>query len=153
MSKIIAGEIQKFFKKLKAEFVAVRSSATAEDSSSVAWAGQLEITHNTQQHNNTHTKSGYLDTCVCAIFDGREFHLGLSSCFEYPTSIVKEVLKRGLTVSEAAKKLGFSQKKDLGAQEGMIGILTKGRLNRSEYTYQAILTAMIHLENKEFYKK
>ena len=38
----IAGEIRKEFKKLDAKFVAVRSSATAEDSSSASWAGELE---------------------------------------------------------------------------------------------------------------
>lgn len=35
------------FKKLKAKFVAVRSSATAEDSSSASWAGELETYLNT----------------------------------------------------------------------------------------------------------
>lgn len=42
-------DIQKFFKKLNAKFVAVRSSATAEDSSSAAWAGQLESYLNTTE--------------------------------------------------------------------------------------------------------
>lgn len=100
-----------------------------------------------------HTKSGYMDICICAIFDGQEFHLGSSSCFEYPSCMIKEVIERGLTISEAAKKLGFSHKKNVGAHEGMIGILTKGRLNRSGLTHQAIITAMVHLENKEIYKK
>src|SRR3989344_2322268 len=34
--------VENEFKKLGAEYVAVRSSATAEDSSSAAWAGQLD---------------------------------------------------------------------------------------------------------------
>lgn len=42
MPKDIAVEIRKFFDKLGVKFVAVRSSATAEDSSTAAWAGQLE---------------------------------------------------------------------------------------------------------------
>src|SRR3989344_6268351 len=42
MSKDIAQDILTAFKKLDAQFVAVRSSATAEDSSVAAWAGQLE---------------------------------------------------------------------------------------------------------------
>lgn len=41
--------IQKAFKELKADYVAVRSSATAEDSSSAAWAGQLESYLNTTE--------------------------------------------------------------------------------------------------------
>ncbi len=38
----IGEEIKKEFKKLEAKFVAVRSSATAEDSSVASWAGELE---------------------------------------------------------------------------------------------------------------
>jgi len=45
----IAREIEKGFKKLDAEFVAVRSSATAEDSASAAWAGQLDTFLNTTE--------------------------------------------------------------------------------------------------------
>lgn len=39
--------IEKYFKQLGAKYVAVRSSATAEDSSSAAWAGQLDSYLNT----------------------------------------------------------------------------------------------------------
>src|SRR3989344_416597 len=51
MPKDIAKEIIKNFKQLGAKFVAVRSSATAEDSSSAAWAGQLESYLNTTESN------------------------------------------------------------------------------------------------------
>ncbi len=49
MPKDIAVEILKHFKQLKSKFVAVRSSATAEDSSTDAWAGQLETYLNTTE--------------------------------------------------------------------------------------------------------
>lgn len=45
----IANEIQEEFKKLNAKYVAVRSSATAEDSSATAWAGQLDSFLNTTE--------------------------------------------------------------------------------------------------------
>lgn len=51
MPQDITKEIQKFFKKLGAKYVAVRSSATAEDSASAAWAGQLESYLNTTEKN------------------------------------------------------------------------------------------------------
>jgi len=51
MSQDIAAEIQKFFKNLNSKYVAVRSSATAEDSASVAWAGQLESYLNATEKN------------------------------------------------------------------------------------------------------
>ena len=43
----IGDEVEKEFKKLRAKFVAVRSSATAEDSSIASWAGELESYLNT----------------------------------------------------------------------------------------------------------
>ena len=49
LPKAIGVEIQKEFKKLGAKFVAVRSSATSEDSSSAAWAGQLDTYLNTTE--------------------------------------------------------------------------------------------------------
>lgn len=49
MPKDIAVDIMAQFKKLKSPFVAVRSSATAEDSSAAAWAGQLETYLNTTE--------------------------------------------------------------------------------------------------------
>ncbi len=45
----IAGEILEGFRQLDADFVAVRSSATAEDSATAAWAGQLESYLNTTE--------------------------------------------------------------------------------------------------------
>ncbi|OGQ02340.1 MAG: hypothetical protein A3D19_05540 [Deltaproteobacteria bacterium RIFCSPHIGHO2_02_FULL_38_15] len=51
MPKDIKDEVQKFFKNLDSQYVAVRSSATAEDSASAAWAGQLESYLNTTEKN------------------------------------------------------------------------------------------------------
>jgi len=51
MSKDIEKEILNSFKKLKAKYVAVRSSATAEDSKIDSWAGELETYLNTTQKN------------------------------------------------------------------------------------------------------
>ncbi len=47
--KDISDEVQKYFKKLDAKFVAVRSSATAEDGAENAWAGQLDSFLNTTE--------------------------------------------------------------------------------------------------------
>src|SRR5215469_6337101 len=45
--KDVVDEVQRSFRNLDAEFVAVRSSATTEDSAAAAWAGQLESFLNT----------------------------------------------------------------------------------------------------------
>jgi pyruvate, water dikinase len=47
----IEDEINKYHQQLNSKFVAVRSSATAEDSSAAAWAGQLESYLNTIKEN------------------------------------------------------------------------------------------------------
>ena len=49
MPEDIKQEIQTFFAELDAKYVAVRSSATAEDSASAAWAGQLDSFLNTTE--------------------------------------------------------------------------------------------------------
>ena len=49
MPKDISEDIQKQFKILNTKYVAVRSSATAEDSASAAWAGQLDSFLNTTE--------------------------------------------------------------------------------------------------------
>ncbi|MEX1014083.1 MAG: PEP/pyruvate-binding domain-containing protein, partial [Candidatus Paceibacterota bacterium] len=51
MPEDIAKEVESAFKELGAEYVAVRSSATAEDSASAAWAGQLDSYLNTTEEN------------------------------------------------------------------------------------------------------
>ncbi|MBI3631959.1 MAG: hypothetical protein HY225_00730 [Candidatus Vogelbacteria bacterium] len=49
MPEDIEAEIENYFKKLDTKYVAVRSSATAEDSASAAWAGQLDSYLNTTE--------------------------------------------------------------------------------------------------------
>lgn len=51
MPKDIGAEIAKEFVKLKTKYVAVRSSATAEDSSVASWAGELETYLNVTEKN------------------------------------------------------------------------------------------------------
>jgi inosine/xanthosine triphosphatase len=97
------------------------------------------------------TKTGYMDFTACAIYDGKEFHIGLSSAFEYPKEITRLVLEEGVTISDAAHKIGITTNPKIGAHEGVIGILTRGKLVRKEYTKEAIRMALIHLENAHLY--
>jgi len=93
-----------------------------------------------------YTKTGYMDVCACAIFNGKEHFLGLSSAFEYPQKVIDLVLGEGLNISEAFYKSGLTENTYIGYAEGAIGYLTKGRLIRKEYTKQSITTALINLE-------
>lgn len=67
MPKDIQKEVMAEFKKLKAKFVAVRSSATAEDSSQASWAGELETYLNTTQKNLL----GKVKSCWSSLFTPR----------------------------------------------------------------------------------
>lgn len=94
------------------------------------------------------TKSGFMDVTACAIYDGQEFHLGLSPAWEFPNpEIMKTILNEGLDMSQAINKHGLTDNPKIGSEEGAIGILTKGRLTRKDYTKQALRTALIHLDN------
>jgi len=92
------------------------------------------------------TKTGFMDVCVCAIYDGVEYHLGLSSAWEAPKAVMEHMLKDGLDMNQAALKAGLTNDPKVGSAEGLVGIMTKGRLTRKEYTKEAIRTALIHLE-------
>jgi len=93
-----------------------------------------------------HTKTGHMDVCVCVIFDGREYHLGLSSAWEAPRQVVEYMLEEGLNMNDAAYKAGLTANLTVGSAEGLVGIVTKGRLTRKAYTKEAIRTALIHIE-------
>ena len=67
MPKEIAQLISDEFSILDAEFVAVRSSATAEDSSSAAWAGQLDSFLNTSKD----TLLANVQRCWASLFTPR----------------------------------------------------------------------------------
>lgn len=92
------------------------------------------------------TKSGYMDVCVCAIFDGKEYHLGLSSAWEAPKEVSEYMIKDGLNMNDAALKAGLTKDPKIGSAEGLVGIVTRGRLTRKEYTKEAIRTALIHID-------
>ena len=98
------------------------------------------------------TKTGYMDIGCCAIYDGKIFHLGMSSAFEYPPKVLNYMLEKDESASNAFRKLGLTDKPYIGHQEGIIGIVTKNRINRKEQVKQSIMTALIHLENKELYE-
>jgi phosphohistidine swiveling domain-containing protein len=92
----IATEIQKCFKKLNAKYVAVRSSATAEDSASAAWAGQLESYLNTTEE----TLLENVKKCWASLFAPRAIFYR----FE------KDLHKRKISVAVVVQRMVGSEK-------------------------------------------
>ncbi|MCZ7395641.1 MAG: DUF84 family protein [Candidatus Methanoperedens sp.] len=95
------------------------------------------------------TQSGYMNFCCCAVYDGSKIYLGLGPAFEYPPKCTKRVVEEGITISEAF--MPISDKPDIGYEEGIIGWLTKGRINRKDYTKLAVEMARVQIENAELY--
>jgi len=96
------------------------------------------------------TLTGYIDLQWCAIFDGEKVTLGVSSGFEYPMEVVKEVLS-GFEVGDVMDRItGVT---NLGTKKGAVSHLSRDMLNRTENTEQCILTAMIPRMNEDIYFK
>ena len=97
------------------------------------------------------TKTGNMDICVCTIYDGKNYHLGLSCAFEFPPVVTRMIYREGIDANEAFFRCGLTENRKVGSSEGAIGILTRGRITRKDYTKQAIQMALIHLENSDLY--
>ena len=98
-----------------------------------------------------YTKSGYMEVAVCAIFDGKKIHLGLSQACEWPKKVIDGILNEGMDGSQAIKEYGLTNHEKIGEHGGMAEILTKGRMNRTDFNKSAIAMALIHLENPEHF--
>ena len=96
MPRDIAIEIQKFFKNLNSRYVAVRSSATIEDSANTAFAGQLESYLNTTEENLLEN----VKKCWASLFTPRAIFYR----FE------KNLHKQKISVAVAVQKMVESEK-------------------------------------------
>jgi inosine/xanthosine triphosphatase len=92
--------------------------------------------------------TGYIDLQWCAIFDGNKVTIGVSSGFEYPPEVVKEVLG-GVEVGDVMDRITGVD--DLGKKKGAVSHLSHGMLDRTENTEQCVLTAMIPRMNEDLY--
>ena len=93
----------------------------------------------------------YMQLTACSFYEGKKHHFGYSSAFEIPPPIVK-LLRQGFTLEQACVETGLTQNQQIGQAQGLIGILSHGRLTRKEYTKQAIITALFALQNPQLYK-
>jgi inosine/xanthosine triphosphatase len=95
------------------------------------------------------TRTGHMDVCVCAIFDGNEFDFGLSSAWESPAIVTKYMVEDGLDMNQAYQKAGYIDDPKIGSSLGAIGLVTKGRLPRIKYTVESVRTALIGVEARK----
>lgn len=98
------------------------------------------------------TSTGFLHVCACAIYDGTNYCIGLSTGFEVPPQILELILDKKMCLSKACLHSGISNNAKIGSTEGLIGVLTKGKIDRKEYSKQCVLAAILQLENATWYK-
>lgn len=91
------------------------------------------------------------DICVCCIFDGKSFFLGYSQPFVLPRNVEILVVNNGMDLNGAFHTLRMTDNPKIGHAEGMVSILSGGRITRKDYTMQAIRGALIQLEKPELY--
>lgn len=100
-----------------------------------------------------HSKSGFLEIQICAIYDGNTIHIGSAPGFEWPPRVAKLIATGKADGSQAFKMAGFTENEKQGAVKGgVIGMLTKGRMPREAQSLHSIVMAMIQLENRDMYE-
>lgn len=97
--------------------------------------------------------SGYMELTVCALYtgDGR-VPLGTSPAWEVPPRVV-QLIRSGEAkdMNEAFIRCGLTDNPQLGRSVGAIGLLSKGKINRKDYTQLAVMMALMQLENESLY--
>ena len=88
------------------------------------------------------------DVCVASAYDGRTHSLGLSCAFEIPTAILRHVMDDGMDLSQASNAAGWATDSALGSKGGLIAILTRNRITRTDYTVQAVKMALAPRESQ-----
>lgn len=95
--------------------------------------------------------SGYMQCEACVLYDGIHIYLGLSGAFNIPRDIVKSITEEGMNLSDAFRHHGHTKDDYIGYSEGVVGVLSKGMINRKKYTEHAIHMALIHYISKEIF--
>lgn len=93
-------------------------------------------------------QTGYMNMCVCAIYDGKEYGIGFGPAFEAPEVITK----RALQGEEHGHMYDIFGKNAKG-RDGMIYRLSNERIHRCELEENAVLMALLRVINKELYLK
>ena len=96
----------------------------------------------------TEVETKYMDSSICAIYDGEKFYIGFSPSFEYPQTVVNRVLN--------GEELGYMEDifgNTAKGRKGAIGVLTSGRVYRDELEEYAVIMALTKIVSKDIYNK
>lgn len=98
--------------------------------------------------NVPEVETKYMDSSICAIYDGERYYIGFSPSFEYPQTVVDRTLQ-GEEIGYMEDVFGNTAK----GRKGAIGVLTNGRVYRDELEEYAVIMALTKIVSKEIYKK
>lgn len=94
-----------------------------------------------------YSKSGYMDITSAAIYDGIDYHIGISSAWEFrDPEIFRAIISGEGEMTDVLVERGIFTDPSARAGQGAIGIVTKGRLDRKGFTQQALRNAIIHID-------
>jgi len=158
MPEDIATKVTEFYKELNAQYVAVRSSATAEDSASAAWAGQLDSFLNTTEE----TLLTNVQKCWASLFTPRAIFYR----FE------KKLHKQKISVAVVVQKMVESEKSGIAfsvhpvtqdrnqliieAGFGLGEAIVSGQITPDSYVVEKqprrIVDKNVHTQSRGFYR-
>ncbi|NPA97670.1 MAG: inosine/xanthosine triphosphatase [Crenarchaeota archaeon] len=93
----------------------------------------------------------WIDVHVAYITDGRAEGIGLSMGFEVPQPIARAAVYEETELDQVVDSLFGTR--DIGSHGGVIKILTKGRVDRSDLVRQAVLMGLLPWVNPQLYKR
>src|SRR3989338_6303639 len=92
--------------------------------------------------------TGFMDVCVCVIYDGKKVVcIGSSPGFEYPRIITNRIVQYGKEVGEIFDEL-VGQKK-IKQKQGAVGVLAHNKYTRKDFIREGIIMALFPILNKE----
>ena len=91
-------------------------------------------------------ESEYMDSSICAIYDGEKYYIGFSPSFEEPKLAVERILN-GEEMGNMHDIFGNTAK----GRKGVIGALTKERVYRDDLEEYAVIMALAKIVSKEIY--
>ncbi|MEI7765320.1 MAG: PEP/pyruvate-binding domain-containing protein [bacterium] len=155
----IKKEIFGNFNKLQAKFVAVRSSATAEDGSELAWAGQLESFLNTTEE----TLCENTKKCWASLFTPRaifyRFENGLKKTEISVAVVVQKMIqseKSGIAFSVHPVSENYNQL-IIEAGFGLGEAIVSGSITPDSYVVEKepfkIINVVVNKQNRALYRK
>lgn len=96
-------------------------------------------------------KTGYMDTTVCAIFNGEEWAFGQSPGFEHPQKVINYVESHEVDLDTAFLETGLITEQRAGYQRGLIHHLSDGRVSRQDLVAFAVRMALMQATKEDWF--